>query len=363
MLWYNGSTMNDNETYRNRKKTTACWMALILIGTLFFLSIYGAFIGASRAKSFFNSPLLIVIWLTLTAGLIFSLTASRRLLRSIGLLLMHVGAVSVLTGAMWGSAGAHNIRAKLFGNQKIQTGQMIIYEGHEEKHVISETGEKIIELPFSIKLKDFRIEYYKPSYLQIQSRDSRSWTLPVEIGNEVLLDSDLSSITVVRSFENFRIKVEGDKNTAIDSNGPGSNPALELQLKDPNDNTTTKYVFERFTSHVRPEDKLAFGYYRIPRDYISELQVIKDGKILAEKNIEVNHPLHFGGYHFYQQSYDTENEMYTVLMVVSDNGLYLVYAGYVMLCVGVFQNFWLKDIFKKKKVANRWQSNTQYKAC
>jgi hypothetical protein len=344
--------MSTDETRKKQNRWIACWIGLLLIGTLFFLSIYGAFLGASRAKNLFNSPPLIVIWLTLTMGLIFSLAASRRLLRNIGLLLMHVGAIFVLTGAIWGSAGAHNLREKLLETQKLQTGQMVVYEGQEEKHIISETGEKIIELPFSIKLKDFRIEYYKPQYLQIQSRDGRSWTLPVEIGREVFLASDLGSIKVQKAFEHFRIKIEGDKRIAVDANGPGSNPALELQLKDPNGNTTTRYVFERFTSHARPEDKLAFSYYRIPRDYISELQVIKDGKILAEKNIEVNHPLHFGGYHFYQHSYDSENEQYTVLMVVSDSGLGLVYVGYVMLCIGVFHHFWLKDFFRKKRVAD-----------
>ncbi len=265
---------------------------------------------------------------------------------------MHVGAISVLAGAMWGSSVAHNLREKLFATRKFQTAQMVIYEQQAEKHVVSEISGKVIELPFSIKLKDFRIKYYKPEYLHIQASGDRNWLVPVEIGNEVLLDSDLGSITVLRSFENFRIKIDGDKRIAIDANGPGSNPALELQLKDPNGNTTTRYAFERFTAHARPEDKLALGYYRIIRDYISELQIIKDGKILAEKSIEVNHPLHFGGYHFYQHSYDSENKQYTVLMVVSDSGLGLVYAGYAMLCIGVFQHFWLKDIFKKKRVAS-----------
>jgi len=344
--------MSTDGTNKGRHRWIVCWAGLILIGALFFLSIYGAFLGSSRAKSFFNSPTMIVIWMTLTAGLIFSLVVSRRLLRNVGLLLMHLGALSVLAGAVWGSAGAHNLREKLFGIRKFQSGQMIIYEQQAEKHVVSESSARITELPFSIRLKDFRIEYYKPEYLQIQGPGARSWAVPVEIGSEVFLDSDLGSITVLRSFENFRIKIEGEKRIAVDANGLGPNPALEVQLKDPNGNVTTKYVFERFSAHARPEDKLLLGYYRTIQDYISELQIIKDGRILAEKSIEVNHPLHFGGYHFYQHSYDSENEQYTVLMVVSDSGLALVYAGYVMLCIGVFQHFWLRGIIGKKLKAN-----------
>ena len=364
--------MSTNGTHKDRRRWVACWVGLVLIGALFFLSIYGAFLGSSSAKSFFNSPPMIVIWMISMVGLIFSLIVSRRLLRNVGLLLMHTGAIFVLAGSMWGSAGAHNLREKFFGIRKFQTGQMVIYEQQMEKNVVSEINGKLVELPFSVKLKDFHIEYYRPEYLRIQGLGARSWAIPVEIGNEVFLDSDLGSATVLRSFENFRIKIEGEKRLAVDANEPGSNPALEVQLKDPNGKTTTRYVFERFSVHARPEDKLTLGYYRTIRDYISDLQIIKDGKILTEKSIEVNHPLHFGGYHFYQHSYDSENEQYTVLMVVSDNGLAVVYAGYVMLCIGAFQHFWLQGIFRKNgtprgvshcgQKVSCWRLSTQFKA-
>jgi len=65
--------------------------------------------------------------------------------------------------------------------------------------------------------------------------------------------------------------------------------------------------------------------------------------------VKVNHPLHYGGYYFYQHSYDAQDGQYSVLMVVSDSGLAFVYAGYAALCVGVVWNFWLRDIFRKAK--------------
>ena len=356
--------MSANRTYQNRHKRIICWVGLALLGVLFVLSIYGAFLGSTRAKAFFNSPPLMAFWMFLTAGLLISLTMSRFMSgepRNIGPLLMHLGALFVLAGAMWGSETAHNLRKNLFGGRKFQTGRMVIYERKTEKHVFAESSGKLIELPFAVKLNDFRIEYYEPAYLQIQSVDGESWTLPVQIGSEVLLDSDLDSVTVLRSFENFRIKVEGDEKIAIDSNSTGSNPALEVQLKKPKGDTTTRYVFERFSAHARPEDKIVLGYYRIHRDYISELQVIKNDKVVAEKNIEVNHSLHFGGYNFYQRDYDRENELYTVLTVVSDSGLILVYTGYVMLCIGVFHHFWSRSIVRKKLEAYQWQSNIQFR--
>jgi len=82
---------------------------------------------------------------------------------------------------------------------------------------------------------------------------------------------------------------------------------------------------------------------------VSELQVIKNGRIVAEKDIEVNHPLHFGGYHFYQHDYDKKAGQYTILTVASDTGLPLVYAGYWMLGIGVFWHLWLRHIFIRIK--------------
>ncbi len=89
------------------------------------------------------------------------------------------------------------------------------------------------------------------------------------------------------------------------------------------------------------------------RDYISSLAVIENNKTVVEKNVEVNHPLHYGGYYFYQHSYDTQDGRYSVLMVASDSGLAIVYTGYISLCVGVIRHFWLRNIFGKKDVPDR----------
>jgi hypothetical protein len=78
-------------------------------------------------------------------------------------------------------------------------------------------------------------------------------------------------------------------------------------------------------------------------DYKSRLTVIDgDGNALLGQVIEVNAPLHFGGYHFYQHSYDNERESYTVLSVRSDAGLTLVYLGFALLCMGVAWLFWVR---------------------
>lgn len=324
------------------------WIALALVVSLILLSIYGAFLGSYQAKSFFNSPALAAYWLALMALLTAALVIFRQLVRLPGLFLMHAGCILILAGSLWGSSSGLKVKNQLFGTDEIQTGQMTILEGDAENRITLEDSSQTKELPFHIKLKDFRIEYYKPEYLEILTPQGRS-KISVEVGSVWSIGPDFGTITIVRVFENFKISIDGDRETIIDAPRPGYNPALEVRIKNPDGAVTTRYVFERFPDYIYPEDKFLLRYHKSVRDYISDIQVIKDGNVVAEKAIEVNHPLHFGGYHFYQSSYDAEGHRYTVLSVVSDTGLDLVYAGYLALGVGVFWHFWIRHIFTKRK--------------
>ena len=92
------------------------------------------------------------------------------------------------------------------------------------------------------------------------------------------------------------------------------------------------------------------------QDYISEVKIIQDDRIIASKAIEVNHPLRVQGYHLYQTSYgqDPQNGMfYTVLSVVPDAGLTWVYAGYILLCLGVIWQSWFRSIGRTLRLASR----------
>ena len=326
------------------------WTAMALIALLFFLSVYGAFLGPKRAKEFFNSVPLAVYWLVFIVMLIVGIGLFRRLLRVPALLLIHTGCIFVLAGALWSSVRGHELQQKLLGIDKIQSGFMQIYEGRSDNHVILE-DEQIRELPFSISLKDFRIEHYKPDYLYIQSRQGDYWRCPVEIGAEYFLSSEYGIIKILKVFENFKIQIDGENRVAIDDPGPGSNPALEIQINSPNGQVITRYIFERLPGHMQLGDELLFSYQRIISEYISELQVICDGRVVAEKDIQVNHPLHYGGYHFYQQDYDHQAGRYTILEVTSDSGLTSIYAGYLMLCIGLCWHFWINKLSGRRERA------------
>jgi len=78
------------------------------------------------------------------------------------------------------------------------------------------------------------------------------------------------------------------------------------------------------------------------RDFKSRLVVLEEGKQIIEKVIEVNDPLHYEGYHFYQHGYDARAGRFTDLRVTSDSGLTFVYMGFFLLCAGTFWLFWVQ---------------------
>lgn len=346
----------------NRLKRAVLWATLIAVMLLMCLSIYGAFLGAERAQAFFNSLPLAVYWLGLAVLLAAGILVFHRLRHVPSLLLMHLGCILVLAGGMWGSQAGHAIQRRLFGFDRIAKGQMAIREHSEDNRVMVADANDTRELPFSVRLKDFRMEYYTPGSLHVHSPDGQSWKLPAEPGAKLRLSDEIGTIAVARVFENFKVSTQDGKRLYYDAPG-GSNPALELTLERPDGSSVTGHVFERFPPMFPMAVELSMSYRRTVRDYVSELEIVDDGDVRTAKSIEVNRPLHYGGYHFYQHSYgDDGHGEYTVLMVVSDSGLGLVYGGYAMLAAGVFWHFWGRRVLtaiRNRRPVERIPADTQ----
>ena len=201
-------------------------------------------------------------------------------------------------------------------------------------------------MPFAIRLNDAKVEYYRIGTLYVEGPGQQFRSVRADPGNVLDLGPDLGKITILKVFQNFRIDLSGE--TPKDYDAPGDeNPAVRIKYENADGTATERRVFEYHAGHANDLNGLQFSYRRMPRDYISELEVMRDGQVVAAKDIEVNHPLHYGGYHFYQSQYGvSQYGEYTVLMVVPDTGLNIVYAGYAMLIAGVFWHFWGRRLLK-----------------
>jgi hypothetical protein len=194
------------------------------------------------------------------------------------------------------------------------------------------------------------MEYYETDKksaprLIIDTQDGQRLQLAAKVGEEISLGQGKSKIKITGLYENFKIATENGKKIVTDDGKRGENPAAKVVIEPPDGNSYTSYVFERYGEFGRSEEGFKLSYMsqrpRMIRDFLSDLAVIENDKEVVSKTIEVNRPLHYGGYHFYQHSYDSEKGEYTILSVTSDSGLYVVYGGYLLLCLGVLWKFWI----------------------
>ena len=331
------------------------WVILAFFLALMALSVRGAFIGSDQAGELFNSALLVVFWVLLLGLLIAGLGVFKGLVRKPGLLMMHLGCVMVLLGGMWSSEKGHVLQKKLLGIDKIPQGYLAIQEGTLNNHVEAEgTGEALGDLPFYIYLDDFWMEYYwHPGTLQVRDGQGQSWEIPAEVGRAIELTEPLRLIRILRTLTNLKVT-----DRVTDRPWDDVNPALDIEIEWADGTRKRTYVLPSGMPHPTDVENFELDYvpneHIIPKDYFSDLVVLDyQNNTQFSKVIEVNKPLHYKGYHFYQSSYGSDIRQtthgsqrvwYTVLNVVSDSGLKLVFAGYILLCAGVFWHCWLRHI-------------------
>ncbi|MCX5675559.1 MAG: cytochrome c biogenesis protein ResB, partial [Planctomycetota bacterium] len=451
------------------------WSVLAAILLLIVLSAIGARLGAEDAKDLFNSWPMVVFWLLALGLLVAGFAAFRRLVAAPAGLVMHLGVLLILGGAMWGSIKAHEFREHWFGIKKIPAGYMPILEGEAENRILAaDLQTPLATLPFALYLKDFSLEHYPPDrpawalavaapaldaegnpvprqrqfawdvgrQVQVPFTDvhlkvlrylpharptlppdakallvvtdpggRKLADLPPQVDAQATLQDPAVTLRVVKVFENLKVMGSGPQRQVIDVGGPGRNPALQVRVSDKDEPIWEGYALPQFATPVRtePGEPRLLLHYALPQPtsaeedpasdvpamevelaygdrtstewllpdpgaelarlslaplvrgrtpghgdmddamapelfllrpvgdvsaYKSDIEVHQDDRKVASQVIEVNEPLHWGGYHFYQHSYDSRNESYTILSVVSDSGLAAVYLGMALLALG-----------------------------
>ncbi|MHB0946696.1 MAG: cytochrome c biogenesis protein ResB [Sedimentisphaerales bacterium] len=229
-------------------------MSFTLITALIILCIVGAFLGAEPTERAFSSVPFAVFWIAFIAILLAGIFSFRNIFTKPAMFAMHFGFVLIILGSMSETENCIAIADK-FGIGKIHRGKMILFEGQNSNIVRADPYGITKMLPFSVKLNDFRVEYY-----------------------------------------------------------PKQSPA------EPNS----------------------------VRGYFSDVEIIEDANVVRTASIAVNKPLHYAGYHFYQFGLDENMGRYTIIEIVSDTGVIIVYVGFVFVCIGTFWHFWFERLTKKR---------------
>ena len=137
-----------------------------------------------------------------------------------------------------------------------------------------------------------------------------------------------------------------------------NNPYLELTIKDKrNLETRIDIKLPEGSQHALLEQDLGISRIDIVyleeggsiKDFKSYLTVLEDDDEVDTKVIEVNDPLKYGGYSFFQQSYDSQAGKYTVLGVVRDPGVPVVFAGFILASAGMIYCAYVRPALKRKR--------------
>jgi len=256
--------------------------------------------------------------------------------------------VLIIVGATWNSHTLHLLRARWFGETKIPAGYVILAEGETSDQILNTAAEPVGRLPVHLRLEDFRIERYPldpdarwrfvVKTFEAGSAEARpAWRqdeVPWKPGEETKLPGCGLHMHVLRVQRQgatpeveIRLRRGQEKKDSLFAPQDAADP-LRLPLNS---------LYEDDAAWVADGAPVLFFQPPVPpvKDYISEVTVLGEGRSVGRHRIEVNHPLHVGGYHVYQHSYDTRGEQFTVLRAVSDSGMPLVYSGFVTLLVGL----------------------------
>jgi hypothetical protein len=79
--------------------------------------------------------------------------------------------------------------------------------------------------------------------------------------------------------------------------------------------------------------------------YLSHVTARQDKKV-ERAVISVNDPFTFAGWTLYQVNYNPEDPTYSGLEAVRDPGIFWVFFGFVLICVGVFYMFYVEPKFR-----------------
>lgn len=236
------------------KKKIILTISFTLITALIILCVVGAFLGADPTERAFSSVPFAVFWTAFIVILLAGIFSFRNIFKKPAMFAMHFGFVLIILGSMAETENWSGL-AERFGISKIHRGKIILFEGQSTNLIKIVPYGVTKSLPFSIKLNDFRVEYYP-------------------------------------------------KQNSIEPNSV--------------------------------------------KGYFSDVEIIEGADVVKTASIGVNKPLHYGGYHFYQFGLDENLGRYTIIEIVSDTGVIIVYAGFVFVCIGTFWHFWFERLTKRR---------------
>jgi len=282
-----------------------------------------------------------------------------------GFFVCHVGLMISLAGA------AASATLSIRGRIDLHAG------GETASHVrVTKAGMDtggLAPLGFDLRLDDFRLVRYETEYRigyyeQVLERDPRTGTAHNEWRLKASFDPDREKHRLPNG-DSFRLSgiwpdFAPRPNPA--RLGPDGTPALEPATA--SQEWRRPVVQAELTQGGRTREKLlpaeppgalfidedrALVFEKRDKEvkaFLSTVSAIRDGERLADHaRVAVNEPFTVGGWTLYQVNYNPQDPTYSGLEAVRDPGVLWVFAGFGLICAGVFYMFYVEPRLRARK--------------
>jgi hypothetical protein len=240
--------------------------------------------------------------------------------------LVHLGILVILAGAAltW---------------QTAQRGKLLLEVGDTpDNTAMDDEAMPAFKLPFGVRLDNFRLEYEgEPEHFIHLWKVDGSWerVLFVKPGGQYKVEGT----DLVLETGDFNPDLVVDKRGVSQRSIEPRNPALRISLIRGGKKSEPFWLFALFPGMHQEElpVKITYSYKPAPlKQYISDVKIFStDGIEQKMDSIWVNHPMHYAGWTLYQSGYDPENAKTSILEVVRDPGVPVVYTGFGILMLGL----------------------------
>lgn len=300
-------------------------------------------LGLNRITS--NWAFLLILFQFLTC---LGLVTIKRILQfkksNLGFILNHLGLFLALTAGVLGSGDVHRL-------------SLNTYEG-KNNWIATDKNNREIALPFAIHLNDFLIEEYNPKVALI---DNESGEILYNDGeNLYLIEKGKNFI-----YKNFEVIIDeyhstsgriGDNYAPV--NEIGAPPSALISVRNTIDNSEVKgwiscgsFSFPYQSLKINEEVSMVMT---IPeaKKFSSDITILSAKGDETPAVLEVNKPFKYGGWKLYQLSYDEKLGKWSnlsVIELVRDPWLPIIYAGIFMMIFGAVYMFWVGNRITKNQ--------------
>ena len=261
-----------------------------------------------------------------------------------GFILNHVGLFLALTAGVLGSGD-------------LQRLTLNVYEG-KPSLIATDVDRNQVELPFAVYLNDFLIEEYNPKLALV---DNITGSISSNDGKNLYIVKKGETLY----FNNFEVKIDDYLPNAIrfgmryeSVNEQGAPPAANITIKNIENNSIKKaWISSGSFRYPYESVKISEDYslvMTIPeaKKFSSDIDILtKEGERIKTV-LEVNKAFKYNGWKIYQLSYNDKMGKWSdlsVIELVKDPWLPLIYIGIFMMIAGAIYMFWMGNKITKNE--------------